>query len=58
MKDAAKNSNGEISVQQSQEKWKDSVDEYVRKWVEEFKDIKEDNWTTSNRSVGENGTWK
>lgn len=58
MKDAAKNSGGAISVQESQVLWKNSVDDYVRKWVEEHKDMKADTWTTANRQVGENGTWK
>lgn len=59
MKDAAKNSNGALAVQEDRRKWKAGVDDYVRKWVEEHKDIKEDTWTPANRqAINENGVWK
>lgn len=53
MKDAEKNSNGELKVESSKRKWYDGVQDYVRRWVAEHKDLKVDNWTTTNRqSVG------
>lgn len=59
MKDAARNSNGEIPVQADQKKWRDGVQDYVYRWVQEHKDMKEDNWTTSNRqTVDQFGVWK
>lgn len=58
MKDAARNSAGEIKVQQSQRKWLADVKEYVAKWVEEHKDLKQDNWTTANRQAEESGVYK
>ena len=47
MKDSSRNSNGLIEPEnkfklKNQLKWKKSVDEYVTKWVEEHKDLKED----------------
>jgi hypothetical protein len=59
MKDAAKNSNGTIAVQENERLWKRNVDEYVRAWVQEHKDIKEDTWTPANRqAVDATGVWK
>ncbi len=59
MKDAEKSSNGELKVQDSEILWKKGVDEYVKKWVEEHKEIKEDTWTPSDRTaINENGVWK
>lgn len=59
MKDAERNSNGELKVQGSEKLWKKGVDEYIRKWVDEHKEIKEDTWTTSDRTkLNENGVWK
>lgn len=59
MKDAERNSNGQIKVQASEVLWINGVKEYVRKWVAEHKDMKEDMWTTANRSVvDKNGVWK
>lgn len=59
MKDAERNSNGNIKVQNSDLVWHRGVKEYVKNWVFQHKDLKEDTWTTSNRSVvNENGVWK
>lgn len=58
MKDAAKNSNGEIKVQASALTWHKGVQEYVRRWVMEHKDIKEDTWTNANRHADANGVWR
>lgn len=59
MKDAAINSNGEIPIQDSQLLWINSVKIYVLKWVNEHKELKNDNWTVSDRSVfDENGVYK
>jgi hypothetical protein len=59
MKDAERNSNGELKVQGSERIWYDGVRDYVRRWVSEHKDIKEDTWTTANRTaLNENGVWK
>lgn len=39
--------------------WKKSVDEYVAKWVEEHKDMKEDTWTPKKREpINNDGVWK
>jgi hypothetical protein len=38
--------------------WHKSVKKYVFAWVEEHKDMKKDEWTSKNRNVLENGTWK
>ena len=59
MKDAERNSNGQLKVQNSERLWKNGVDEYVRKWVEEHKGMKEDTWTPASReAINENGVWK
>lgn len=58
MKDAARNSNGELKVTNVDWWWYSGVKKYVRAWVEEHKEIKEDTWTTANRSAQENGVWK
>jgi hypothetical protein len=59
MKDAERNSNGEIKIQNSEVVWINGVKSYVRQWVEEHKNIKEDTWTTSNRTtVDASGVWK
>ncbi|MBX7204171.1 MAG: hypothetical protein K1X81_01990 [Bacteroidia bacterium] len=59
MKDAARNSNGQIAVQDSQKKWYADVQVYVRNWVEQHKDLKADTWTPQNRhAVTETGVWK
>lgn len=59
MRDAARNSNGDIPVQESQLAWYNGVREYVRKWVEVHKYGQTDEWTTSNRQkVDENGVWQ
>lgn len=46
MKDASKNSSGTITKVNSQKEWHYDVKDYVSKWVEEHKDLKQDNWTT------------
>jgi hypothetical protein len=59
MKDAERNSNGQLKVQASCKVWYKGVQAYVRKWVEEHKDIKEDTWTPAVReSVDGSGVWK
>lgn len=59
MKDASRNTNGNVSGQVTPEEWWSSVQKYVRKWVEEHKDMKEDTWTPASRtSVDETGVWK
>lgn len=59
MKDAERNSNGELKVQGSEITWYKGVQEYVKRWVDEHKEIKEDTWTTKSRErVNENGVWK
>lgn len=59
MKDAERNSNGTLKVTASPEKWWAGVQDYVKKWVAEHKDIKEDTWTTANRkALDENGVWR
>jgi hypothetical protein len=59
MKDAERNSNGQIKRQDSQLTWYLAVQEYVTRWVAEHKEIKEDTWTpTSREAVDENGVWK
>ena len=49
MKDAARNSCGKIVIQNSEVKWLTDVQDYVRKWVLEHKDLKEDLWTPAIR---------
>lgn len=59
MKDAERNSNGAIAVQNSQILWYNGVREYVRKWVDEHKDLRPDTWTQQDRQVvDKNGVWK
>ncbi len=59
MKDAAKNSNHQVSADDGQLAWINGVKDYVRKWVDEHKDLKKDNWTISDRSVfDKNGVYK
>ncbi len=59
MKDAEVNSQGWIKVQGSQLKWYLAVQDYVRKWVFEHKEIKADTWTpVSRKAIDENGVWK
>ena len=59
MKDAAKNSNHAVSGDNGQKAWINGVKDYVRKWVIEHKDLKEDNWTVSDRSeFDKNGVYK
>lgn len=59
MKMASINSGGKIEVQESQLKWFLAVQEYLIKWIELHKDIKEDTWTNSTRrNMDENGVWK
>lgn len=59
MKDASVNSAGLIKVQDSQEKWYSAVQKYVRLWVDEHKEIKEDHWTPASRqAVNSEGVWK
>lgn len=59
MKDAARNSNGLIPVQESQRKWYSAVQGYVLEWVAEHKDLKQDTWTPGSRqAINEDGVWK
>lgn len=58
MKDSEKNTNGEIKVQSSELQWHKGVQQYVRKWVMEHKDMKEDTWTSANRNADANGVWR
>lgn len=59
MKMASINSGGKIAVQNSQLVWYLAVQDYVRKWVAEHKDIKEDTWTNNDRRrMDEKGVWK
>lgn len=58
MKDAERNSNGDIKVQSSQLVWYIAVQAYVRNWVAERKDLKEDKWTTAARATDNTGVWK
>ena len=59
MKDAAKNSNHKVSGDMGQVMWINGVKKYVQEWVNEHKDMKEDNWTISDRSVfDKNGVYK
>lgn len=59
MKDAERNSNGDIKVTKSETQWYRGVQDYVRRWVAEHKNIKVDTWTTASRKVlDENGVWK
>lgn len=58
MKDAARNSNGVLTAD-SEREWHKGVKVYVRNWVEEHKEIKEDTWTTANRAnFDKNGVYK
>lgn len=59
MKDAERNSNGQLKVQGSELIWYNGVRDYVRRWVEEHKDIKVDTWTPKTReAVDKTGVWK
>lgn len=59
MKMASANSGGKIEVQQSQLKWFLAVKEYLVKWIELHKEIKEDTWTNCDRHrMDEKGVWK
>lgn len=42
-----------------QRKWHKALCEYMRKWVQEHKEIKADMWTSTNRNwINEAGVWK
>lgn len=44
---------------ENQKKWWDSVDNYMRKWVEEHKDLRPDTWTPDTREAkSKEGAWK
>ena len=58
MKDTERNSGGSVKVTNSELVWYSAVQDYVRKWVEEHKEIKEDTWTKDRESVDKNGVWK
>lgn len=59
MKDAERNSNGELKIQGSELAWYNGVRDYVRRWVNEHKEIKEDTWTTAARTTADkNGVWR
>ena len=59
MKDAERNSGGSVKVTNSELVWYLAVQEYVREWVKEHKEIKEDTWTRKDRKpIGKNGVWK
>lgn len=59
MKDSAKNTSGNVKKTTSMLQWHKGVREYIKEWVEEHKDLKEDLWTSSNRnSLDDNGVWK
>lgn len=58
IKDAEKNSNGTVKSG-TYLNWHKAVKVYVKSWVDEHKDLKEDNWTSSDRKVADkNGVWK
>ncbi len=58
MKMAAVNSQGQVTAE-SEEAWYRNVQAYVKKWVDEHKDGKEDSWTPTNREPGDTvGVWK
>jgi hypothetical protein len=59
MKDAERNSNGALKQQPSDRVWYAEVRAYVRKWVIEHKEIKEDTWTPRSReNITKSGVWK
>lgn len=58
MQEAGRNSGGTVKVQENQHKWRKEVKEYLLKWVEEHKDLKQDNWTSANRQAEESGVYK
>ena len=58
MKDSVKNTGGFVPTTNDQIQWKNGVDVYVKNWVEEHKDMKEDTWTSANRQADNNGVWK
>lgn len=59
MKDAAKNSNGDIPVQESESAWYAAVQKYVLGWVQEHKDCRPDTWTPASREANDGtGVWK
>lgn len=59
MKDAARNSNGELKISDCQKQWLTGVKDYVFRWVEEHKEMKEDTWTSSARkTVTKEGVWQ
>lgn len=59
MKYVERNCNGEVEKQDSELVWYRGVQAYVRKWVDEHKEIKEDKWTPRSREkTNDNGIWK
>lgn len=59
MKDAAVNSQGQVPLTSDQQKWYRSMQSYMREWVDEHKDLKEDTWTPKQRNtMDENGVWQ
>ena len=57
LKMAAVNSAGVVSAE-SQLIWHKGVQDYVKKWVEEHKDGKDDTWTTADRKGDKSGVWQ
>lgn len=56
MKMAKVNSNGHVSNEDALT-WFRGVQDYVKKWVEEHKDGRDDTWTTANRKAEDNGVY-
>jgi hypothetical protein len=59
----SKNNDGKYKTMKlttkSQKKWFTDVCDYLRKWVNEHKEIKEDTWTPNvKKSITESGVWK
>lgn len=59
MKDAVVNCAGTIPPNSTQKQWYKGVQAYVRKWVNEHKELKQDTWTPANRqAINADGVWK
>jgi hypothetical protein len=59
MKMTKQNSDGNIYGMLGQMEWHEAIKDYVKKWVEEHKDMKDDTWTSIDRhSINEKGVWK
>lgn len=58
MKDARRNSAGAFGAEAGERQWFADVQQYVRGWVAEHRDGREDTWTKDRTGTGPSGVWE